>query len=175
MGITPDSKDWTWVLQRRCPDCGFEASRATPSDVAPLVRAHTRVWASVLKRRDPGVRPDEFTWSPLEYAAHVRDVHTVMRSRVVLMLERDDPVFPNWDQDAAAIEGRYGDLDPAEVSEQLADQAEMSAVVFGAVSRSQWNRAGLRDNGTAFTVQSLSGYYLHDLAHHVHDVTGMRA
>ena len=23
MAITPDTKDWTWVLQRPCPECGF--------------------------------------------------------------------------------------------------------------------------------------------------------
>ena len=24
--IEPDTKDWTWVLDRPCPECGFEAS-----------------------------------------------------------------------------------------------------------------------------------------------------
>ena len=24
--MVPDEKDWTWVLDRPCPDCGFEAS-----------------------------------------------------------------------------------------------------------------------------------------------------
>ncbi|HEY5013683.1 MAG TPA: DinB family protein, partial [Acidimicrobiia bacterium] len=24
--ITPDTKDWTWVLERPCPECGFDAS-----------------------------------------------------------------------------------------------------------------------------------------------------
>ena len=23
MTIIPDTKDWTWVLQRPCPECGF--------------------------------------------------------------------------------------------------------------------------------------------------------
>ena len=22
--ITPDTKDWTWVLERTCPECGFD-------------------------------------------------------------------------------------------------------------------------------------------------------
>jgi hypothetical protein len=22
--ITPDTKDWTWVLERACPECGFD-------------------------------------------------------------------------------------------------------------------------------------------------------
>jgi hypothetical protein len=24
--IEPDEKDWTWTLDRSCPDCGFEAA-----------------------------------------------------------------------------------------------------------------------------------------------------
>lgn len=27
MAIEPDTKDWTWVLDRPCPECGFEALR----------------------------------------------------------------------------------------------------------------------------------------------------
>lgn len=26
MAIVPDTKDWTWVLERACPECGFDAS-----------------------------------------------------------------------------------------------------------------------------------------------------
>jgi len=24
MPIMPDTKDWTWVLRRACPECGFD-------------------------------------------------------------------------------------------------------------------------------------------------------
>jgi len=24
--IQPDTKDWTWVLSQRCPECGFTAT-----------------------------------------------------------------------------------------------------------------------------------------------------
>ncbi|PVY29285.1 hypothetical protein C7458_10631 [Williamsia muralis] len=29
MAIVPDTKNWTWVLERPCPDCGFD-----PSEIA---------------------------------------------------------------------------------------------------------------------------------------------
>ena len=32
--ITPDDKDWTWVLERTCPECGFTASAVDATDVA---------------------------------------------------------------------------------------------------------------------------------------------
>jgi hypothetical protein len=36
--IEPDDKDWTWVLQRPCPDCGFEAASIRRDDIPDLVR-----------------------------------------------------------------------------------------------------------------------------------------
>ena len=38
MPIVPDDKDWTWVLLRPCPECGFDASTLAPEDIAPLLR-----------------------------------------------------------------------------------------------------------------------------------------
>jgi len=34
MTVEPDGKDWTWVLDRRCPECGYDASRVAATDVA---------------------------------------------------------------------------------------------------------------------------------------------
>ena len=36
--ITPDDKNWTWVLERVCPDCGFDAAVTPASAVPGLVR-----------------------------------------------------------------------------------------------------------------------------------------
>ena len=44
-------------------------------------------------------RPDENTWSVLEYACHVRDVFTLFDHRLGLMLTEDDARFEDWDQD----------------------------------------------------------------------------
>ena len=40
MPIVPDDKDWTWVLERPCPECGFDASTLAPESIAPLLRAN---------------------------------------------------------------------------------------------------------------------------------------
>ena len=37
MTIVPDTKDWTWVLERRCPECGFDTS-GFPAEVAAELR-----------------------------------------------------------------------------------------------------------------------------------------
>ena len=139
-------------------------------DVAPRVRESVPWWQAVLARADARDRPDERTWSPLEYACHVRDVCHVFDERLVLMLEHDDPAFANWDQDVTAVEERYAEQDPARVADELAAEAEAIAGRFAAVRPDRADRSGRRSNGSVFTVTTLAQYFLHDLVHHEHDV-----
>ena len=82
MPITPDTKDWTWVLERPCPECGFDTSAVHDDNVATLIRNNVAAWPAVLQRAHVAVRPDDSTWSPLEYAAHVRDVYRLFQLRL---------------------------------------------------------------------------------------------
>lgn len=170
--IQPDTKDWTWVLEQPCPECGLAAGAVATDQVPALVRAYGLRWAEVLRRPDAGVRPAPGVWSPLEYACHVRDVCGVFRGRVELMLAEENPTFPNWDQDATALEHRYAEQEPARVAAELVAAANEIAEVFALVSGEQWSRRGLRSNGSSFSVRTLAQYFVHDVAHHLHDVRG---
>ncbi|WAP51799.1 hypothetical protein OL239_19080 [Arthrobacter sp. ATA002] len=97
MPLTPDTKNWTWVLDRPCPECGFDAAATDFSDVPGLLRDSAEDWRHIL-------------------------------------------------------------AGPA------------AAAAFAAVEPSQLERRGLRSNGSAFTVDSLARYFLHDALHHVWDV-----
>ena len=77
-------------------------------------------------------RPAPEVWSPLEYACHLRDVARLFDTRLRLMLTTDEPRFDDWDQDAAAIDGRYGEQDPARVAEELAAACVRLARAFEA-------------------------------------------
>ena len=169
--IEPDTKDWTWVLERPCPECGFDAS-VTPAPVAGLVRANAGQWQTLAAegRVQPG-RPDAATWSSLEYAAHVRDVYRRYHQRVLLMLDQDDPLFENWDQDATAIEDRYDEQDPKMVVADLREAADEIAAVFDRLSEREWDRPGRRSDGASFTVATISRYMVHDPIHHLWDVS----
>ncbi len=170
MPITPDTKDWTWVLERPCLECGFDASRYVPSSVSAALRENAAAWSEVLQRPTVRVRPSEDRWSPLEYACHVRDVLRLFDQRLALMLEEDDPVFANWDQDETAIADRYDLQDPATVDEELASAAAAYADRLDAVTGDQWERRGTRSNGSRFSVATLALYGLHDPIHHLFDV-----
>jgi len=174
MVITPDTKDWTWVLDRPCPECGFTAAEVGFDDVPGLLRANAASWAPVLERADVTVRPDDHTWSALEYAAHVRDVFRIFSVRLDLMLREDDPQFANWDQDATAVAERYNEQDPATVGHELAEAAASLADAFEAVPVPDRGRVGRRSDGAAFTVTTLGQYLVHDPIHHLHDVAGDR-
>jgi len=166
----PDVKDWTWVLQRPCPDCGFDAAHVSGTQVAAIVRDCAARWPAVMARPDAAQRPAARVWSPLEYACHVSDVCRMFAGRVRLMVHHDHPDFPNWDQDETALAERYGEQDPAVVAGQLVDAAEEAAAVFDAVGDEEWDRTGRRSNGSVFTVETLGQYFVHDLVHHLHDV-----
>jgi len=168
--ITPDTKDWTWVLQRACPDCGYDASSVPVDSVADRLRANAAQWRPVLLRADASSRPRPDVWSTLEYACHVRDVHELYLHRLHRMLTERDPLYDNWDQDATAVERLYGEQDPASVADELETAAARLADRFDAVTGDDWQRAGRRSDGASFTVDSLSRYLLHDVEHHLWDV-----
>jgi hypothetical protein len=174
MAIEPDTKDWTWVLHERCPECGEDVATIPGEDVPGLIRSTADAWAGVLLRDDVGERPSPDVWSPLEYACHVRDVFVLFDQRLALMLAQVDPLFVNWDQDATAVESRYDLQDPAEVTIELRHAADELASRFEAASAADWLRTGRRSDGAVFTVGTFSQYLLHDDLHHLHDVGAAR-
>jgi DinB superfamily len=171
-GIEPDDKDWTWVLQRACPDCGFDAATVPGPQVAARLRASAARWPAVFGRVNVSVRPAPRVWSPMEYGCHVRDVCRLFESRLDLMRSQVDPEFENWDQDATAVADAYDAQDPAVVSRELSAAAESVAAAFDDVGDGDWQRTGRRSNGSVFTIETLGRYFLHDVTHHLHDVRG---
>jgi hypothetical protein len=169
--ITPDAKDWTWVLERRCTECGLDVRTIDCEEVAGLLRVNAEQWLQVLSRPDVAQRPRATTWSPLEYACHVRDVFRLYDQRLVFMLTELNPLYPNWDQDESANLGRYNEQDPAVVATELCAAGEQLAQRFEGVRGDQWQRPGRRSDGVSFTVDTFSRYFLHDPVHHLHDVT----
>jgi hypothetical protein len=173
--VPPDTKDWTWVLERPCPDCGFEAGALAREQVGACLLAAAGELESALATPGATQRPAPEVWSPLEYACHVRDVCRVFGQRLHRMLTEDEPAFDNWDQDATAVEDDYGSQEPEVVARQLRAEARTLAGAWETVPGEAWGRTGHRSDGAVFTVLRLGQYLDHDLVHHVYDVTGARA
>jgi hypothetical protein len=170
--IRPDTKDWTWVLDSPCPECGFDARRPARERLSTLTRQVGQRWRVVMDDAvDVRLRPNEQVWSPLEYACHVRDVFVLAEFRVRLMLDQDDPLFDNWDQDRTAIDEDYSSQDPVAVVDDLVAAASGFADALDSVPDDAWGRRGRRSDGAAFTVDSFARYLAHDPIHHLTDVT----
>lgn len=171
--VPDDSKDWTWVNERPCPECGFDAGRIAATEVSSLLRADIADWERILAAHPSEVRarPRPELWSPLEYAGHVRDVFRLYRQRLELMLTVDAPGFANWDQDVTAVEERYDLADPEAVRHDLREAGLALADAFDAVTGEQWGRTGHRSDGATFTVATFATYLVHDPIHHVWDAT----
>ena len=166
----PDTKDWTWVLERPCPECGFVAASVGVPDLPALIADSTPRWLAALGAPGATSRPAPGVWSVLEYGCHLRDVHRIFAARLAAMLDEDGPSFANWDQDATAVEKDYAGQDPATVAAELAEAADAVTRAYALVTPEQYDRAGYRSNGSVFTVLTLGRYHLHDVVHHAHDI-----
>ncbi|MPV50530.1 MULTISPECIES: DinB family protein [unclassified Pseudactinotalea] len=175
--VPVDTQDWTWVLSRTCPDCGLTSADFEPVQVADAATRIAAAFEGLLTSGSADLhrRPAPGVWSPIEYAAHVAEVCQVFDRRLGLILIRVDPEFPDWDQNRAAVDGGYGSRAPRAVAEELQHSAHALAVAIHAVPASEYERTGLRSDGTRFTVVTLLQYALHDLVHHWWDVSGQRA
>ena len=167
---TADTKDWTWVLDRPCDECGYDAHQVALADVGDRIRDNAATWRAVLTGPRAHERRAAGAWSVTEYAAHVRDVHAVFAERLALMLSQDAPTFANWDQDATAVEERYDLAQPEDVAPALGQRAAEVAAAYDQVPASSYERLGHRSNGSTFTTLTLARYHLHDVEHHLWDV-----
>ena len=171
----PDTKDWTWVLGRRCDQCGLSASDIKSEEFAQRAFVAAEEWVQIL-RSSPAVaaRPQPDVWSPLEYGAHVRDVYRLFDARLVQMLTEDNPTFGYWNQDETAINDRYSEQDPEVVADELEAAAQRFVARIQSITPEQYSRHGIRSDGAEFTVATFLQYFLHDVIHHLWDVTGQQ-
>lgn len=174
MSIEPETKDWTWVLRQECSECGEDVGQLSLADAIERLRELQEPWRVELEQPGLATRPNDRTWSRLEYACHVRDALAVFRGRVELMLQRDEPTFSDWDQDAAAEAGNYNEADPTKAADEVRAAIDATIEMLSELGPDVIDRRGLRSDGAAFTVLSLTQYFVHDVAHHLVDVRRQR-
>lgn len=173
MAIEPEAKSWTWVNERPCAQCGFDASSTDPREVADLVRANVGEWRRLLGSpvEQLLIRPDDSTWSAIEYACHVRDVYELLAYRFDRLGTEQRPQFEDWHPDRVADARDYpSERDPGHVVDQLGEHADLVVAHASTMTDDGWQRQGTRADGLVFTAGWLSTYLIHDVIHHVDDV-----
>ncbi|MHA7304266.1 DinB family protein [Arthrobacter sp. TMN-49] len=165
--IPKETKDWSNVTEEGCTECGYSPHSCL--ETGSRLRRTALAWREVLSNPSAPQRPLPQVWSPLEYAAHARDMCRLACERVELMLREIAPVFSNWDQDEQAVFNNYLNADRLAISTDLDRQLELAARTFEDVPVSSWNRSGFRGDGKAFTVESFASFVLHEVEHHLQD------
>ncbi len=138
----------------------------------------TAAWRTFLMQADETylrTNPAPGIFSPIQYGAHVRDILRVYGDRILIMLEEDNPVFPQFNPDERVWEG-YNRLGRDELAEDLEAQARRLVTILEGLQPAQWSLTMTRDGGGdgvyRFTVAGLASYAVHEAHHHLLDAEG---
>jgi hypothetical protein len=164
------------VEPERCTECGFDGEHLMTGDAITALRSMGRRWRELFKdvpEERLRTRPDPQVWSPLEYAAHTRDVIALVGRGMNEVLKGGEPSFPSIEPDppgdAGAVDHGYNALDPPDVLDQLAAEAEHMAERASKALPEHWSRQATT-GGEATDAGWLLRHAVHDASHHLRDV-----
>jgi hypothetical protein len=171
---------WQWARAQsdRCPQCGHHPAAMEQDSLGTQLMESAGLWRIFLLETDDSYLrtvPAPGIFSPMQYGAHVRDILRVYGDRILIMLEEDSPVFPQFNPEESVWDG-YNRLGREELAEDLEAQAQRLATILGKLEPDQWSLAMVRDGGTdgvyTFTVAGLASYAVHEAHHHLLDADG---
>lgn len=160
-----------------CPECGLDYDTISPPDTKVAIRSYPRRYRSALAsamddESDEGLvrrRPDDTTWSALEYTVHVADVYEHFAPAFRRMYEESHPTIDFWDPDERAEAERYGEQDPAAALDRLDAAAEQLAQVLDRVDADAWSRTATFPFGERDLLR-MARNAVHEGSHHLRDV-----
>jgi hypothetical protein len=159
----------------RCDECGFDATRLTVADAIAALRSLGRRWREAFREVPVEVlreRPDPAMWSPIEYAAHTRDVLTLIGAGLEEALDDRRPAFPAMEPDPpgpVAADHGYNALEPGRVLDELEAGATAMAARAKRALPEHWARTatvGDRELDAGWAIR----HAVHDATHHLRDV-----
>jgi hypothetical protein len=161
----------------RCAECGFDATLLTTADATTALRSLGRRWREAFEDVPDEVlrrRPDPQTWSPLEYAAHTRDVLALLGHGLSEILDDARPEFPGIDpdplgDDGSAADHGYNTLDPSRVLDSLERNASAMADRAARALPAHFSRTATVRGETVDAARILK-HAVHDATHHLKDV-----
>ncbi|MFI6042249.1 DinB family protein [Nocardia sp. NPDC051321] len=155
-------------------ECGFVYDLTRATDVAPLAREHAVEYADLLLTDSPKLRqrPKPDTWSPLEYACHMRDVLLMQRERVLAARRSTTPETTPMGRDERVEHDGYADQRPSDVGRQLRDAAQLFANVLERLPAADWERTLIFSypEPQERSLRWLAVHTLHELRHHLLDM-----
>jgi len=162
-----------------CDECGFNyadySTKVVATELFQLgVRYSSRLRIPVndsKAREFLSRRPDQDTWSAIEYGCHLRDVLIAQRERLFLTLATDRPSFASIFLDQRAVLARYSAQTPEQVARDIECAAGMISWAFSGLDDSAWWRPCIYNypEPAERNVIWLAQHTLHEGEHHLLD------
>jgi hypothetical protein len=171
---------WQWprIQHEPCPQCGFNPASMPPETLGKLAVELAAGWREFLQQADDGYLrtiPEPGVNSPIQYGAHVRDILRVYGDRMVLAVEKDNPVVPIFNPPQEVWEA-YNRLGAEELAEDIEARAGRLDEIVDGMDPSAWSRIVINDRGQygvySFTVAGLARNAVHEAHHHLLDAKG---
>ena len=159
-----------------CTDCGVAyASIGVPAALELIQSMPGRVRTALLTIPDVIVRrrPDDTTWSVLEYLCHLRDVYAVYTIRLYRTRMEDSPILEPMLNDLRAARFRYNHRHPASILAELADNIAGLLDEAARFSDHEWQRVATRLPGEERTAAWMVRQAMHEGMHHLRDITNV--
>jgi DinB superfamily len=161
-----------------CPQCGLHPGAMERDRLGEALLAAAAAWRYFLTTADDAYLrkvPGPGIFSPIQYGAHVRDIQRVYGDRILLMLQEESPVFPQFNPDEGEW-GAFNLLAPEELADGIDAQANRLAGILDGLQPEDWSRTMIRDGGSdgvyEFTIAGLASYAVHESQHHLQDANG---
>jgi hypothetical protein len=159
-----------------CVPCGLAYENVPVGEIPDRLGAVTAEICDLisgLRAAELTHRPDEQTWSALEYLCHVRDVYVASTIRLYRARKESKPQIEPVFNDLRVLRFRYNEADVDGVLHDMG--LALGGLVDETARTSDWDRTFTRQPGEERTVRWLVRQALHEAMHHAADMRASSA
>ena len=159
-----------------CPSCQLAYEGVALAAIAQRLRAVTADIRALIEGLGPAEltrRPDEQTWSALEYLCHVRDVYVASTIRLYRTRKESAPQIEPVFNDLRVLRFRYNRADVRGVLHEM--ELALEGLIDEMARTSDWERTFTRQPGEERTARWLVRQALHEAMHHAADMRASAA
>jgi hypothetical protein len=131
-----------------------KSGQARSDMLARMAATPTRIAAACGARTEAQLRaaPTENEWSAAEILAHLRAADDILAYRAYMMLVRDNPPLPVFDERRWAAVAGYAQLDPHESLRAFTLRRTELLAMLRAAAPDDWQRTGVHEQRGAVTI-----------------------
>lgn len=155
-----------------CLECEYDYRSVRPEGAPSVLRREAAAFAYAVRTRTQ-IRPvAEGTWTPIEYAGHVRDVLLVTRERTLTVRLGGGRTVVPMGRDERVAWGEYDGLTAAQIAQEIGLAGEWLAHTWDRLSAGDWDCTLLYNYPEPQTrpLSWLAAHVVHELVHHRLDI-----